>query len=86
VNGLQMSGDQEQRGWHSGGYVPHFDGGQILQMFTFRLIDSFPTKCLAERAVELAALGPVQAECVRCRRIEEYLDKGFGSAFCLCQT
>jgi putative DNA methylase len=81
MNGLQMSGNQEQRGWHSRGYVPHFDGGPIPQMVTFRLIDSFPTKCLAEWAAELAAMGPVQAECVRRRRIEEYLDKGFGSAW-----
>jgi hypothetical protein len=31
MTGAQMSGDEEQRGWHSRGYVPHFDGGSYLR-------------------------------------------------------
>ncbi len=81
MNSLQSSDDQRHRGWYSRGYVPHFDGGQIPQLVTFRLIDSFPTECLSEWAVELAAMGLVKAECERRRRIEKYLDKGFGSAW-----
>jgi putative DNA methylase len=80
MNNQQMSGEQAQRGWYSRGYVPHFDAGPIPQMVTFRLIDSFPTKCLGEWADELAAMGAAKAECERRRRIEEYLDRGFGTA------
>jgi len=80
MNNPQMLGVVAQRGWYSRGYLPHFDGGQTPQMVTFRLIDSFPTKCLGEWADELAAMESGQAECERRRRIEEYLDKGFGTA------
>lgn len=76
-----MSGDNNEKGWYSRGYVPHFDGGPVPQMVTFRLVDSFPTDILAAWSIELAALGPSQAECVRRLRVEEYLDKGLGSAW-----
>jgi hypothetical protein len=29
-------------GWHSRGYLPHYDGGEIPQFITFRLADSLP--------------------------------------------
>jgi hypothetical protein len=29
-------------GWHSRGYLPHFDGGEVPQFITFRLADSMP--------------------------------------------
>lgn len=75
-----MSVAQAQRGWYSRGYVPHFDAGPTPQMVTFRLIDSFPTKCLGEWAEELAALEAAKAEYERRHRIEEYLDRGLGTA------
>lgn len=81
VSSRQLSGSRSQRGWYARGYVPHFDDGPIPQMVTFRLIDSFPSTCLTGWAVELAAMPPAQAECERRRRIEGYLDKGFGSTW-----
>jgi len=66
--------------WYERGYVPHFDGGPIPQMVTFRLIDAFPGTCLKDWQLELSTMNPIEAECERRRRIEEYLDKGYGSA------
>ncbi|MBU0607517.1 MAG: transposase [Armatimonadetes bacterium] len=34
--------DRMPRGWHSRRYLPHFNGGEILQMVTFREEDSLP--------------------------------------------
>jgi REP element-mobilizing transposase RayT len=32
----------EPKGWYSRGYLPHFDGRQLVQTVTFRLADSLP--------------------------------------------
>ncbi len=77
----RLQEDQSPIGHYTRGYLPHFDGGPIPQLVTFRLIDSFPSQCLTEWAVELAAMVPDQVESERRRRIEDYLDKGFGSAW-----
>jgi putative transposase len=31
-----------QKGWHSRGYLPHFDSMDTVQFVTFRLADSLP--------------------------------------------
>lgn len=69
------------RGWHDRGYLPHFDGGQIAQTVTFRLADSLPKKVLARWEVELSQLKIREADIERRKRIEDYLDKGMGSAW-----
>lgn len=76
-----MSTQFPERGWNSRGYLPHFDDGPVPQMITFRLEDSFPTSCLLEWEDELVAMEPSLAERERRRRIEEYIDKGLGSAW-----
>jgi len=68
------------KGWHSRGYLPHFDGGMITQFITFSLKDAFPTVKLLEWQDELALLSLKDQEIERCRRIEEYLDCGHGEA------
>ena len=30
------------KGWHSRGYLPHFDSADTIQFVTFRLFDSLP--------------------------------------------
>jgi putative transposase len=42
-------------GWHSRGYLPHFDGGEIAQTVTFRLADSLPRTVLERWKSEVAA-------------------------------
>ena len=65
-------------GWHSRGYLPHFDGGPIPQNIAFRLIDSLPSVKLREWAEELANIPTERAEDERRHRIDEYLDRGLG--------
>jgi len=37
------------RGWHSRGYMPHFDSHHVVQHVTFHLADSLPASVLAHR-------------------------------------
>lgn len=67
------------RGWHSRGYLPHFDGGEIWQTVTFRLADSFPTERLETWQWELRLLPKERSDRELHRRIEEYLDQGHGA-------
>jgi REP element-mobilizing transposase RayT len=76
-----MTNEQHSKGWYARGYIPHFDAGPVPQIITFRLVDSFPMHCLERWAEELEAMSPAKAELERRCRIEEYLDKGAGSAW-----
>lgn len=57
------------RGWHSRGYLPHFDSAEIIQFVTFRLADSLPSAV----AQSLAKLADNLAE------TDGKLDSGLGS-------
>ena len=69
------------RGWHSRGYLPHFDGGEIAQTITFRLADSLPKSVLNQWELELAHLEQKKLDTEWRRRIEDYLDRGTGFAW-----
>jgi putative DNA methylase len=71
----------EPRGWYSRGYLPHFDGGEIPQFLTFRLADAIPQVLLRQWQEELSLLEKAKAEMERRKRIEAYLDKGYGEAW-----
>src|ERR1700690_1762009 len=62
------------RGWHSRGYLPHFDMPGVIQMLNYRLDDAMP----ANRRREWTALLEIDEELKRRTKIEEYLDRGFG--------
>ena len=38
------------KGWHSRGYLPHFDSPETIQFVTFRLVDSLPRAVAQELA------------------------------------
>jgi len=65
-------------GWHSRGYLPHFDGGEIPQFITFRLGDSMPQAVLQKWRTELGRESGIDVEAALRRRIEAYLDQGYG--------
>lgn len=69
------------RGWHSRGYLPHFDGGEKLQFLTFRLFDSLPQTVLERWKNELAQCAQIEREIVLRGRIEKYLDCGYGKCY-----
>lgn len=73
--------EQGQRGWHSRGYIPHFDG-DVSQFVTFRLFDSLPQGLLKTLSIE-ADNNKLQRfyEDAKCARVEEYLDNGIGQCF-----
>ncbi|CAN5315895.1 MAG: REP-associated tyrosine transposase [Pyrinomonadaceae bacterium] len=68
-------------GWHSRGYLPHFDVGERAQFVTFRLGDSLPQVVLERWRRELAHCHARETEVTLRRRIEAYLDQGYGSAW-----
>ena len=67
--------------WHSRGYLPHFEGGEIAQSITFRLHDSLPATLRAEWTAELEHLSDTEQKLHRRKRIEAALDEGHGACF-----
>lgn len=67
--------------WHSRGYLPHFDDGKKTQFVTFRLFDSMPQTVLERWRKELEQESLEKADAILRRRIEFYLDQGYGSCF-----
>ena len=66
--------------WHSRGYLPHWEAGEVAQSITFRLADSLPKALLQRWREELARLPDEQASLERRVRIESALDQGHGAA------
>jgi REP element-mobilizing transposase RayT len=61
----------QPKGWHSRGYLPHFDSPETVQFVTFRLADSLPThlaKALQDRDHALP-------------RLDRELDAGLGACW-----
>ena len=73
----QLQKELRDAGWHSRGYLPHFDGGEIAQTITFRLADSLPRAVLErwKRELEKETLATSALR----KRIEAYLDQGYGA-------
>ena len=66
-------------GWHSRGYLPHFESPHVIQHVTFRLADSLPASLLQRLDTELKSLPAEKRNLERRKRIEEWLDAGYGS-------
>jgi REP element-mobilizing transposase RayT len=73
------------RGWHSRGYLPHFDSTGEVQSITFRLFDAVPVKLVDQWKREIAwrqHLPPGDPKIAAlCERIAAYEDAGYGSCF-----
>jgi putative DNA methylase len=69
------------RGWHSRGYLPHFDGGEIPQFITLRLADSMPQEFLDRWREELSREQNVNIDAALRKRIEFFLDQGYGECY-----
>lgn len=68
----------DSRGWHSRGYLPHFDSSEVVQSITFRLVDSLPVSVVQRWQKELARLSEKQRDTEIRARVENYLDAGYG--------
>jgi putative transposase len=63
------------KGWHTRGYLPHFDAPGLVQMLNFRLADSLPQ----ERRIEWKTILQIEDDRERRIQLEAYLDKGYGA-------
>src|SRR6266571_9417000 len=72
--------DYQPVGWHSRGYLPHFDAGEVFQAITFRLHDSMPQSLLEKWKRELSRESDDIDDKLR-YRIEAYLDRGCGDCY-----
>ena len=68
------------RGWHSRGYLPHFDAGEVPQSITFRLAESIPATLLRRWRCELQLATATRRTVLddERMRIEGYLNRGVG--------
>ena len=78
---LVLPKDEGRDGWHSRGYLPHFDGEGVTQHVCFHLFDSLPQPVLARWRDELKARPPKEADLEWRRRIQDFLDSGYGCCF-----
>lgn len=62
-------------GWHSRGYIPHFDAPGTVQHVCFHLADSLPREAL----LRLRAALPESSNLQRLRKLDDLLDAGYGS-------
>jgi len=73
------------KGWHSRGYLPHFDADNVVQSISFRLHDSMPAAVIEQWKEELGwteATTSNSEEAATLRtRIEGYEDKGYGACY-----
>ena len=60
------------KGWHTRGYLPHYDKPGLMEMVTFRLADAMP----ASRRHEWEVLFQIKDEREKRTRLEAYLDRG----------
>ena len=66
-------------GWHSRGYLPHFDDVETTQHVTFHLADSLPRE-VAQRLRDEVRRLPLEKQDVEWRkRVEAWIDSGYGS-------
>jgi putative DNA methylase len=72
---------EEPKGWHSRGYLPHFDGGAISQFVTVHLGDALPQKVIDRWKLELEHEKDEDAKKEIFWRVEKYLDKGIGKCY-----
>lgn len=69
------------KGWHSRGFLPHYDGGSIVQFVTCRLSDSLPQKVLERFRVELESKKEEDIDRKVMILVEKFLDSGYGECF-----
>jgi REP element-mobilizing transposase RayT len=66
------------KGWHSRGYLPHFDGGEILQFMTVHLGDALPQKVVERWKMEIEQEKDDEKAKQMIIKREKYLDQGYG--------
>lgn len=71
-------------GWRTRGYLPHFDGIATPQSITINLADAIPHKVVQRWKQELRISKSEKDRILLQRRIDRYLDQGYGEAHLKC--
>jgi len=74
---LEASGNL-LRGWYRR-FLPHRDEPSLVQFITYRLADSIPQYLLTQLKAELESIPPERQSLEYRKRIENWLDAGYGS-------
>ena len=69
------------RGWHSRGYLPHFDGVDEIQFVTCRLFDALPAEVVRGFKLRAALYGKRGGRKRYLAAVEKWLDRGMGQCF-----
>jgi len=64
-----------EAGWHTRGYLPHFDGASVPQTITLHLSDAVPLKVIERWQTELKDLNDEHKLVLMQQRIDRYLDR-----------
>jgi REP element-mobilizing transposase RayT len=80
-NRLVVAKEETTDGWYSRGYFPHFDGEGVTQHVCFHLFDSLPQRVLNAWREELKSLPAKEADIENRKRIQDFLDSGYGACF-----
>jgi REP element-mobilizing transposase RayT len=72
---------KEKPGWHSRGYLPHFDIPNLVQFITFRLADALPKSALDQIEMDIRGLPLEKQEAVKRQRLEKWMDRGHGACW-----
>jgi len=65
------------RGWHSRGYLPHFDG-TLTQHVTIHLADSLPEEVVKRITRRIETLPEEQRDAQKRQRVDDWIDAGHG--------
>jgi len=66
-------------GWHSRGYLPHFEVRGAIQHVTFHLADSLPQVMLRRLEADLEILPIEKRDLERRKRVDAWIDAGHGA-------
>ncbi len=67
------------KGWHSRGYLPHFDKPGLVQNVTFHLADSLPRDVVIRMQRNLDLLPEPGRDAARRQAVQDLLDRGMGA-------
>jgi REP element-mobilizing transposase RayT len=71
--------DAHQPVWWDRGYLPHVESPRMIQHVTFRLADSLPRAVVEQMVAALKEIPPMERKPEWVRRVQGYLDAGYGS-------
>jgi REP element-mobilizing transposase RayT len=74
----ERTSDKTPLGWHSRGYLPHFDGSDCMQHVTIHLADSLPKHVVKQMEQALQLIPEHERDSERRKRIEAWIDAGHG--------